>query len=296
MNLSREYATNQEIIRMLNLGIRQRRPYLNNLAPEGVQSTTIRCMTTVGGGMPRSRASAGQFFAVPLRDHVLAGTGRSVSVLQAGCLAPLRELGIGDLTESGFEVSVSVVDADGPLAREVLNQTGDAYDDVIIGDLRTVPLSPRGFDVVYCAQLLEHVSHVELVLDRLVSALRPGGLLLLRVADRDCASALLDRRLPRVARHALWRRLRPGVPGPFPAVYERSATGRGIAAYALARGLVIAQRSAERTLPAAPRRVSALVRISCAAVSRLSRGRFSDGHDELLYVIRKPEDRFARVV
>jgi hypothetical protein len=62
------------------------------------------------------------------------------------------------------------------------------------------------------------------------------------------------------------------------------------------RGLVIAQRSAERTLPSSPRRLSSSVRVTCAAIAWLSRGRYDNGHDELLYVIRKPEDRFARVV
>jgi hypothetical protein len=86
------------------------------------------------------------------------------------------------------------------------------------------------------------------------------------------------------------------VPGPFPAVYEEGVTQRGIASYAQMRGLVIAQRSAERTLPGTPRRLSSSVRVTCAAIARLSRGRYGDSHDELLYVIRKPEDRFARVV
>jgi hypothetical protein len=36
------------------------------------------------------------------------------------------------------------------------------------------------------------------------------------------------------------------------------------------------------------------VRITCAAISWLTRGRFSSGHDELLCVIRKPLDGFAR--
>jgi SAM-dependent methyltransferase len=253
-------------------------------------------MTTVGDGGPRARVSAGRFFAEPLRDYVLAGLGRPVTVLQAGCLAPLRELGISELEEGGYEVSVSVVDADDPCARQVLDQTGGAYDDVIVGDLRTVPLPPRAFDVVYCGGLLERVPHVELVLDRLTGALRPGGLLLIRVVDRDSAAGLLDRRLPGPVRHAIWRRMRPGVPGPFPAVYEHAASTRGIASYALMRGLVIAQRSAERTIPAMPRRLSAWVRMACAAISGLSRGRFGHHHDELLYVIRKPQDRFARVV
>jgi SAM-dependent methyltransferase len=253
------------------------------------------------GGAARRRAPAAQpgtarFFAEPLRDYVLAEPGRSICLLQAGCLAPLRELGIGELAETGHDIGVSVVDADHPIARIVLDQVKDAYDDVIVGDMRTVPLAPRAYDVVYCGHLLERVPHTELVLDRLVSALRPGGLLLLRFADADSARSALDRWLPGAIRQAIWRRLHPGVPGPFPAIYEPSVTERGIASYALLRGLVIAQRSAERTLPASPRRLSSSMRLMCAAIARLSRDRYDNGHDELLYVIRKPEDRFARVV
>jgi SAM-dependent methyltransferase len=253
------------------------------------------------GEAARRRARAGhpdaeRFFAEPLRDYVLAERGRPVSLLQAGCLAPLRELALGELAEAGHEITVSVADADEPLTRVVLDQISDAYDDVIVGDMRTVPLPPRSYDIVYCGNLLERVQHTELVLDRLVSALRPGGLLLLRCTDASSARAALDRWLPGVIRQAIWRRLYPGVPGPFPAIHEPAATERGIASYALLRGLVIAQRSAERTLPASPRRLSSSVRVACAAITRLSRGRYDNSHDELLYVIRKPEDRFARVV
>lgn len=107
-------------------------------------------------------------------------------------------------------------DADQPLARRVLLDTHSAYDDVITGDLRTVPIPPRAFDVVYCAALLERVRHVELVLDRLNGALKPGGLLFLRTAVRYSATALLDRVLPGPARRAVWSRFRPGIPGPVP--------------------------------------------------------------------------------
>ena len=64
-----------------------------------------------------------QFFAEPLRDYVLQSLGRPVSLLQAGCLAPLRELGLGELAEGGFEISVTAVDDDNPLARRVLRET-----------------------------------------------------------------------------------------------------------------------------------------------------------------------------
>src|ERR1700689_3364656 len=245
---------------------------------------------------PSKQGTSNQFFAEPLRDYVLQCLVRPISLLQAGCLAPLRELGIGQLAEGGFEISVTAVDDDDPLARRVLRDTQSAYDGVITGDLRTAPIPQRAYDVVYCALLLERVHHVELVLDRLVSALKPGGLLLLRTGDRHSSAALLDRLLPGPARRLVWSRFRPGIPGPFRPVYEKAVSGEGIASYSLLRGLVIAARSKELTRPALPARLSSSVRITCAAISWLPRGPFSTGHDELLYVIRKPLDRFARVV
>jgi SAM-dependent methyltransferase len=253
-------------------------------------------MTTAERGAPDTQRKTTRFFAEPLRDYVLACLGRPVSLLQAGSLAPLRELGLAELAEGGFEISVSVVDDDNPVARQALREAQSAYDDVITGDLRSAPIPQRAYDVVYCALLLERVSHVELVLDRLVSALKPGGLLLLRTGDRRTAAALLDRMLPGPVRKALWSRLRPGVPGPFRPVYEKAVCDQGIASYALLRGLVIATRGAEQTRPDLPAGLSSSMRIICAAIAGLTRGRFTDSHDELLYVIRKPMDRFARVV
>jgi SAM-dependent methyltransferase len=253
-------------------------------------------MTTAERGTPGTQRTVKRFFAEPLRDYVLQSLGRPVSLLQAGCQAPLRELGIAELAEGGFEISVSAVDDDNPLARRALREAQPAYDNVITGDLRTAPIPQRAYDVVYCALLLERVHHVELVLDRLVSALKPGGLLLLRTGDRYSSAAFLERRLPGPVRDAVWSRFRPGVPGPFPPVYEKAVSDEGIASYVLLRGLVIATRSAEVTRPDHPAGLSSSVRIICAAISWLSRGRFTNRHDELLYVIRKPLDRFARVV
>src|SRR5580704_6422713 len=187
----------------------------------------MRYMTTTERGSPSNHRAATRFFSEPVRDYVAQCAGRPVSVLQAGCLAPLRELGLGELAEDGFEISVTAVDADQPLARRVLRDTHTAYDDVITGDLRTVPIPQRAYDVVYCALLLERVRHVELVLDRLTSALKPGGLLLVRTGDRYTATAFLHRMLPGPVRKAMWSRFRPGIPGPFPAVYEKAVSEDG---------------------------------------------------------------------
>ncbi|MBO0822173.1 MAG: methyltransferase domain-containing protein [Nocardiopsaceae bacterium] len=284
------------------------RPYVpTQVAPEPAAPRDWDATDELGYFYAQPRPeSVNPFFADALSDYVIrAATGRTttgrgttdpVAVLQAGCLAPLRELGIGGLTDRGFRVSVTVADEDTPLTRQVLDATSESYDDVITGDLRTIAVAQRSFDIVYCAGLLERVQHVELVLDHLTGALKPGGLLLLRMGDRRAASALLDRMLPDLARRRLWRGLHPGLPGPFPAVYEKPVCQDGISSYSLMRGLVVAQHSAEPTLKANPAQLSSTVRTACSVISRLTRGRYSGDHDELLYVIRKPQDRFARVV
>ena len=86
---------------------------------------------TTGGDEVLRRAAARLRGALP---------GKPVTLLQAGCLAPLRELGIGELVEGGFEISVTAVDADHPLAKRALEDARTGYDDVIVGDLRTVPI------------------------------------------------------------------------------------------------------------------------------------------------------------
>jgi SAM-dependent methyltransferase len=237
-------------------------------------------------------------FAQPVRDYVHVCIGRPLELLRAGCRTSLEELRLDKLRASGFEIDVTTVDQDLPLTRTVTD-TRDSPEDpgkVILGDLRTVPLTPRSFDVVLCAQVLEHISHVGLVLDRFAAALRPGGLLLLRVRDRECAAGLLDRKLPQAVRRVIWARLHPAEPGPFPAVYEPIVSAPGIQEYAQMRGLVIAQRATARTRTAQPGRLSRTLSAACAFVSWLTRGRRTDAYDELLYVIRKPEDRFARVL
>ena len=105
-------------------------------------------MTTAERGTSGTQRSGNRFFAEPLRDYVLQCLGRPISLLQAGSLAPLRELNIGGLAEGGFEISVTAVDADHPMARRALEDAEDGDDDVIVGDLRTVPIAQRGYDIV----------------------------------------------------------------------------------------------------------------------------------------------------
>jgi SAM-dependent methyltransferase len=243
---------------------------------------------------PRPAPAETGLFARYTRDYVTGHDGHQITILQAGCTTADGDLGVGVLREAGADVAVSLIDDDQPVTRAALAADGSLAG-CVQGDLRTVPLPPRSHDIVLCSLLLQRIDHAELVLDRLVAAIRPGGLLLLRFSDRDSSGGFLDRVMPLAARNAVWRKRRPGRPGPYPAVYERLSSVRGVQAYALMRELVIAERQALGGLAGAlpePRGFLATQKL----VAWLSRGRLTAAHEELLYVLRKPEDRFARVL
>ena len=242
------------------------------------------------GRAPQPAPADAGLFARYARDYVTGHDGHQIMILQAGCTTADGDLGVGVLREAGADIVVSLIDDDQPVTRAALG-ADESLAGCVQGDLRTVPLPPRSHDIVLCALLLQRIEHAELVLDRLVAAIRPGGLLLLRFSDRDSSAGFLDRVMPLAARNAVWRKRRPGRPGPYPAVYERLSSARGVQAYALKRELVIAERQALGGL-AEPRGFLAAQKL----VAWLSRGRLTAAHEELVYVLRKPEDRFARIL
>jgi SAM-dependent methyltransferase len=243
---------------------------------------------------PRPAPAETGLFVRYTRDYVTGHDGHQITILQAGCTTADGDLGVSVLREAGADIAVSLIDDDQPVTRAALAADGSLAG-CVQGDLRTVPLPPRSHDIVLCSLLLQRIDHAELVLDRLVAAIRPGGLLLLRFSDRDSSAGFLDRVIPLAARNAVWRKRRPGRPGPYPAVYERLSSARGVQAYALKRELVIAERQALGGLAGAlaePRGFLAAQKL----VAGLSRGRLTAAHEELVYVLRKPEDRFARIL
>jgi SAM-dependent methyltransferase len=226
-------------------------------------------------------------------DYAAQHPNRTLMILQAGCTTVGQELDLDELRASTHGLVISLVDDDSQVARAALASRPELRS-ATLGELRTVPMGPRSFDIVQCSMLLHRIGNAELVLGRLVAALRPGGLLLLRTADRDTAAAFLDRRLPQFVRTVIWRATRPGEPGPFPARYEQIASARGIEAFVTRHGLAVAHRQACSAIGGHGRRAN--VPAQRRLVAWLSRGHLAAGHDELRYVIRKPEDRFARIL
>lgn len=262
----------------------------------GTQPTGWTSVTDTRTRAAHLHGAVTDLFSRSIYNYARQHEGEPIKLLQAGCTGPADELELGKLRASGVDVSVRRIDQDHPEGRGT-GRAADANPEAIVfGDLRAIRLPTRGIDVVYCAHLLDRIQHTEVVLDRLVAALKPGGMLLLRFRDRECAAGVLDRMLPQSARRAIWHWLRPEQAGPSPAIYEPLLSAEGVYGYTLARGLVIGERQAVHDRPRRPDRPTWGAPLACRLIAALSRGRHPDDHDDLLYVIRKPVNRFARVL
>ena len=262
----------------------------------GTQPTGWTSVTDTRTRAARLHGTVTDLFARSIYNYARQHEGEPVKLLQVGCTGPADELELDKLRGSGVDVSVRRIDQVHPESKEAGRPADADLGAIVFGDLRAIPLPTRDVDVVYCAHLLDRIQHAELVLDRLVAALKPGGMLLLRFRDRECAAGLLDRMLPQAARRAIWHWLRPEQAGPLPAVYEPLLSVEGVYGYTLARGLVIGDRQAVHDRPRRPAGPAWGAPVACHLIAALSRGRHPDDHDDLLYVIRKPVNRFARVL
>ncbi|MFD9950053.1 class I SAM-dependent methyltransferase [Nonomuraea sp. NPDC059023] len=234
----------------------------------------------------RAVALRGDLFGQRIREQWTEQLGRRLDILIAGCARD------EPLLLERMETRVTGVDEELPAVRAVVEGRQDLVS-WALGDMRSVPMPPRSFDVIQLTFLLERIQHAELVLDRMLQALRPGGLVLLRMRDRRSAYGWCDRAVPSWLRSLLWKRLvAEGTPGPLPAVYEPITSRDGMHAFCLTRGLMITDDQTTTTGPAMGRIGSAAV----ALVDKLTRGRLPSSHDEVTMVIRKPQNHFARLI
>ncbi|XRQ11707.1 class I SAM-dependent methyltransferase [Actinomadura welshii] len=290
--------------------------------------------------------SDGDLFSERARQYALEKPLQRIHILEAGC-------GWGTGLDMGDrEHHLTGVDLESPELRAYTCERPD-LDTWHLGDLRTVPLPPRAYDIVHASYLIERVPHAELVLDRFVAALKPGGLLLIHMRDRNTAYGFLDRILPRWM-HASGRRRRRARQGrgargaharvpqpggdsasgarngpaaepdtrpdtaraaagragsaarrpprpvvrtaPPPALYHRVASRSGIRWYCVMRGLAISEEYTSRQAIDALGAGTGPAELLCRLVSAVTRGRLTADHSEVTFVIRKPENRFARVI
>lgn len=216
-----------------------------------------------------------------------AGKGSALRILEAGCGTtwPLRL--------DGAQYSLTGLDLDAN-ALAIRRRSARPDDRLLHGDLRTRQLFAAGqFDAIYNSFVLEHVDGAEHVLDNFLYWLAPGGVLILRIPDRDSVYGFLTRVTP-LWFHVLYKKYardmpNAGKPGydPFPTFYDDVVSRRGIHRYCRERGCVVRDEAGfarylpERGLLAVCAPV--LVRI----VALLSLRKLAWRYNNLTFVIQK---------
>jgi SAM-dependent methyltransferase len=226
---------------------------------------------------------------VMLVSSIIKGLGGPLEILEAGC-------GLDwPLDLEGVEYRLTGIDLDADALRSRIETMGD-LDEAIIGDL-AVPgtIQPGRYDVIYSSYVLEHIPDAEGALVNMLNGLKPGGLLVLRIPDRDSVYGWTARHMPFRLHVAYYRYFvrypDAGKPGhsPFPTYYAPFLSRAGIRDFCNRYGCSILE---ERGHTYYVRGNGARVRITRAyakALWALSFGALAWRHNNLTYVIRKSE-------
>lgn len=165
----------------------------------------------------------------------------------------------------------------------------DDLDETLIEDLREVRLPAASFDVVYSSFVLEHIEGAERVLRRFATWLKPGGLLILKIPDRDSAYSFVARMTPFWVHVLYYRWLRgmrnagkPGF-GPYPTFYDRVVSRKGIRRFARESRLQLLEECGFAVLP--PGQKAFLQTLSVLSLRRLA-----GDYVNLLVILRRPDE------
>jgi SAM-dependent methyltransferase len=216
-----------------------------------------------------------------LETQINALTG-PLEILEAGC-------GVRPLIRVSSPHRLIGIDTDAN-AIEIRRRKFNDLHEVILGDLRTAQFSAGRFDVIYCSFVLEHVDGAEYVLENFVRWLKPGGLIILRVPDRDSVWGFVTRHTPLwvhvyVKRYLMGHR-NAGRPGfaPYPVFYDYVISQSGMAQFCEKHRLTMQFVC----LSADYLRDSRVVKYVAWLISTLSFGRLPWRHSNVTFVIRKP--------
>ena len=218
-----------------------------------------------------------------------AGVDGTLDILEAGCGKRWQ------LDLNGIDYRLTGIDSDAEALRIRQETSGDLHE-VIEADLREVDLKPEAYDVVYCSFVLEHVAGAAGLLDKMISSLRPGGIVLLRIPDKDSVYGFVTKRTPHWF-HILFKRVvkgqrnagRPGF-GPYPVVYDELISVHGLEEYCADRGLTIKSMTGSNYhLDIFPRPLQRPVDLALRAFGALSFGRLAATHNNICLVAAKPQ-------
>ena len=240
-------------------------------------------MTVVGSRSHRSAApparAAGTQLSFNAMDEMLRARLEALP-------GPLRILEAGCGRTWAHRLSVPYVLTGLDLDPDALAARTDLHH-AIVGDLRTAEFAPHSFDVIYNAFVLEHVRGAREVLERFLGWLAPGGMLILKVPDRDSAYGFLTRLTPFWAHVMIYRHMlgypQAGTPGhgPYRTYYDKVVSERGLREFCLGNGM-----NAPELYRLCSYESQRSMRTAAFLTSLLSGGRLPWRHNNLLLIAR----------
>ena len=210
----------------------------------------------------------------------------SLQILEAGCgqYWPL------DLKEIQFTLTGVDIDEGGLQLRRT--QYNDLTE-MIVGDLRFLDLEENKYDVIYNSYVLEHLDGAEHVLEKFADWLKQGGILILRIPDRNSVHGFVTRVTPFwfhmfYAKYIV--RLRdagkPGF-GPYPTFYDPIVSRAGIQEFCRNNHFIIKEEYGHRSHPGGQGITGFLIYLFVRSVSLLSLGKLAWEYSDLTYILEK---------
>jgi SAM-dependent methyltransferase len=207
-------------------------------------------------------------------------SGREMNILEAGCG---RKWEFATL-EVPYRLTGVDLDID---ALNVRKNDQKDLDEAIVGDLRSVDLPENFFDVIYSSYVLEHIRNSEVVLKNFVKWLRPGGLLIIKIPDRDSVYGFVTRITPHwfhvlFYRYVKGKRL-AGTPGhgPYPTFHDKLLSRQPLLNFADRNGLDVKEICGYHN------DLSSSMRIFVTLIHILSFGKFHADHEDVMYIFQK---------
>jgi hypothetical protein len=148
--------------------------------------------------------------------------------------------------------------------------------------------------MVYSSYVLEHIKDADVLMDRMLDWVRPGGLLAIKIPIRESAFGLVTRLSPfRV--HVLYHKHILGLPNagkpgysPYPTYYNPVVSLAGMQQYADKNGLEIIFASGTDFPISRNSLVQLASKAFCGAISILSLGRVIGSFSGLVLLLQKP--------
>jgi 2-polyprenyl-3-methyl-5-hydroxy-6-metoxy-1,4-benzoquinol methylase len=213
-----------------------------------------------------------------------ATNGLPLHILEAGCgqYWPL------DLKDIQFTLTGNDIDED------VLHLRRAKYNDLnemIVGDLRFLDLEENRYDVIYNSYVLEHIDGAERVLENFSNWLKPRGILILRIPDRNSVKGFVTRVTPFwfhmfYAKYIV--RLRnAGYGGPYPTFYDAVVSRAGIYEFCRKNRFIIKDEFGHGSCLNSRGITGILTYLFVRSVSLLSLGKLAWEYTDLTYILKK---------